>query len=486
MKDKYKITLIILILILLCILIIPRFFNGDIFYSIKVGEWIDKYGLDFKDHASWISNLTYTYPHWLFDFIVYKIYLLFSYDGIFIFYLFFYIILSVLIFTLNYKRKKSIISSFLTALIVTICISSFALPRAQIISYILFLIEIYLIESYLENKNKKSLIFLFIIPLILANIHIGIYYFYFVLFLPYICEYFIAVFKRKYNINSNFLNKNLILKENKNVLSLLYFIPFMFLMGLISPLGLNVFSYYPKALLGNSFNYIFEYSPITIDHFLSFFIFLIIYIFYLLCFNAKYKISNVFLVCGLVIMSFMQVRNYPLFLVCSSFIFCNIIENLIHILRSLKKYFCFSIIFLILILLNVIDLAYYRMSEKYCNDTVAPKNIVKYIKDNYNLSDIRLYNEYDIGSFLMFNDIPVMIDSRAELYTKEFNSKLDNFFDEYMNIELTYEFLFEKYKVTHAIVDNDSILFKELSDKGYNVLYHDKFYSLFEILVGEN
>ena len=66
--------------------VLPKiFFENDTFYTIKVGESILKHGLDMVDHFSWIPNLSYTYPHWLFDVPIYLVHNAFGNLGIHIF-----------------------------------------------------------------------------------------------------------------------------------------------------------------------------------------------------------------------------------------------------------------------------------------------------------------------------------------------------------------------------------------------------------------
>ena len=61
------------IIAILCILIFgialtPRTFQNDTFYTIKIGEYISQNGIDMMDPFSWHENMSYTYPHWLYDF----------------------------------------------------------------------------------------------------------------------------------------------------------------------------------------------------------------------------------------------------------------------------------------------------------------------------------------------------------------------------------------------------------------------------------
>lgn len=46
---------------------------------------------------------------------------------------------------------------------------------------------------------------------------------------------------------------------------------------------------------------------------------------------------------------------------------------------------------------------------------LLPEEIIQTLKE---LNPQRLYNEYDFGSDLIYHDIPVFIDGRADLYSK--------------------------------------------------------------------
>ena len=68
--SKFKIVLISIF----CVSISPVTMQNDTYYTIKVGEHISKYGVDMKDPFSWHENLSYTYPHWLYDVGTYLVY----------------------------------------------------------------------------------------------------------------------------------------------------------------------------------------------------------------------------------------------------------------------------------------------------------------------------------------------------------------------------------------------------------------------------
>ena len=64
-----------------------------------------------------------------------------------------------------------------------------------------------------------------------------------------------------------------------------------------------------------------------------------------------------------------------------------------------------------------------KLDEEYIYSSEYPVDAVNWIKQNLDISKLKIYNEYNYGSYLIYQDIPVFIDSRADLYAPEFNNK---------------------------------------------------------------
>ena len=109
MKEKRKFNIIAVILIILfAISISPKTLQNDTFYTIKIGELIVKNkNIDMLEHFSWHSNLKYTYPHWLYDVIIYLIYNIGGMFGIYISTCIFAAILGIVFFSVNVKINKN-------------------------------------------------------------------------------------------------------------------------------------------------------------------------------------------------------------------------------------------------------------------------------------------------------------------------------------------------------------------------------------------
>ena len=122
---------------------------------------------------------------------------------------------------------------------------------------------------------------------------------------------------------------------------------------------------------------------------------------------------------------------------------------------------------------------HYLYNNNYVNDTKFPVEATKYIKENYDINNIKIYNEYFYGSYLLFNDIKVFIDSRADLYLKEFNDT--SVFEDAMYIDINMKDLLDKYDINLVIASNKGKNHEliELNNKFKNV-YKDDYFSIYE------
>ena len=304
-------VLAVVLIAIFCIAITPVTFQNDTFYTIKIGELIKSSGIDMMDHFSWHENLSYTYPHWLYDFITYLVYSVMNFKGIYLLTCALSVILGVSLFLVNSKLTKNKSISFVVTVAVLYAMQSYIAARAQLVTFILFVWEIYFIEKFLENKKFGYAIGLVLISLLIANLHVAVWPFIFVLFLPYIAEYFITVIadriiykkskvrtlkfkiKRlskkddneekvqelnkklqeleskisKIKIKREEDNKNpykIKIKRNENVKWLILVMVICVLMGFITPLKDTPFTYLYKTMQGNTTQNISEHLPMTL------------------------------------------------------------------------------------------------------------------------------------------------------------------------------------------------------------------------------
>ena len=495
MKDrlKYRVFGVILIVIL-CIGLTFKYLQNDTFYIIKLGDFIVHHGIDSLDHYSWVANLPYTYPHWLYDVGIYFIYHAFGYLGVYVSTIIFFIILILIIYYINLKIHKHEFLALLVSLICVFRLSMFAVARSQIISLSLFLLEVYFIFSLIKTGKNRYIIYLMIASLLVANIHGTAWLFYFVLFLPFIGEYFVfllgknKIIRNLYHLD-NFSHSRIIIEKIPYIKKLMMGMFLSFMMGIFTPSRI-CYTYVFRIMMGNSQNVLLEHLPLTVISHPFFLVMILLLVITFIFTNVKVYLREVFMIMGLLLMCLMSGRHLSFFYTIA------LIDIVWIIYRALEECHDYTLdllgdmmihrkVVLITVLVIVIFISGSQfckhLKEKYVPLKDYPVNATKYIKSHLNYLDMRLYNGYNYGSYLMFQDIPVFIDSRCDLYLKEFNGMKDSIFDEMEDIEFKYEKKFKKYNVSHVLLSKrEKFYMILLKDIHYTTLYEDKYFILFE------
>ena len=538
---NFTIVAIILIAIF-CISITPVTFQNDTFYTIKIGEYIKNNGIDMMDHFSWHKNLNYTYPHWLYDLCTYLVYSIAEFKGVYILTCILSIILGISIFLVNSKLTKNKSISFIITIGVLYMLQDYIAARAQLVTFILFIWELFFIEKFIENRKIRYGIGLVIISLLIANLHVAVWPFFFVLFLPYIAEYFISlisnviIYKKikvlilkcrikianrskktsekvdklkteldnleskvsKIKIKREEENRNpykIILKKRDNVKFLIIIMIICALMGLLTPIGDTPYTYLYKTMQGNTTKNISEHLPMTIINHTSAMCTVIILLAILIFTKTKIRLSDLLMISGLCYLMLSTRRQFSMFVLIGSVMFTRLIVNLMkiytkNILDEIEKAFQTIIVVIALSVTMIIWSCYKiqpKLDDEYVNTKSYPVAACDYILQNIDLENARFYNEYNYGSYMLFRGIPVFIDSRADLYAPEFSGNKDeDIFTDFINtsgISKFYEETFEKYNITHVLIYKKSktnMIITKSNDKNYKELYSDDNFVVYE------
>ena len=559
-KMKFNVLAIICI-ILFSFSLAPVTLQNDTYYTIKIGEHIINEGIDMQDPFSWHENLPYTYPHWAYDTATYLIYNLGQNTGIadggmlfiYITIVILACVLGVLIYVTATKLSKNNLISFILTMFAMYLLKDFIAARAQLVTFILFVLTILFIESFLETKKKRYFIGIILISIIIANVHVAVWPFFFILFLPYIAEYIIAcildadiisksVIKSKERIvkkiekklskETDEEKKNILIKEleeakinlektkereievkekqskrrenpyrvkikkNNAVKWLILLMIICAFTGLLTPLGDTPYTYLVKTMQGNTTKSISEHQPLTLYNDKATMIVLALVFATLIFTDVKIKLSDLFMIAGLIFLSFMSRRQISLLVLIGVFIFAKWLEYLVNkydkdgSLKFMKlvNTIVGKVITIALVVLICFVFIKPKINDKFIDERKYPVAAADWMLENLDVKNIKLYNEYNYGSYLLFRGIPVFIDSRADLYAPEFNKKDGeegrDIFSDYINISSIgtyYETKFEKYGITHVIVVNNAKLNMFLSrDENYKQLYKDDNFVIYE------
>lgn len=476
--SKYLIS--ILVIIIFAFACINKNFENDLFFDIKTGQSILKYGLDFKDHFSFIPNLTYIYLHWIYDLFIFFVYNFGGWNGVFSFFLLVFSIFGLTVFFVNTNYTNKITSVFIA--LITIFMSSYAFQtRVQSITYLLFFIEIYLLEKLYVKGEKKYLFFLMAISILIVNIHMPLWLLYLIFCLPFVSEIAFYKLSTKINILNNFFSA----EKPKN--AKLFLITFFILIftGLISPLKLHPYTFFTKTLFDSTYLFIGEMNKTVLFYYISEIILLLLIFIGMFTKTVKYKFRDFLITVGLFVFSLIAVRNVVFFLIITPTLY---VKNFyteykfrFNKFSSISKKInfnvvsIFTIISLIIIYVSMF-FSLYNKSFDYNIKNNYPDKIVNYIRKNFDYNNLKIYADYGYGSYIEFYNLPSFIDSRSEVYNNKFNNSY-NILNDYISIKQfnKYKKIFQKYDFDLAIVPTKGNLYYYLkSDPDYKKIFQEK------------
>lgn len=533
-------------ILLFAIAIAPKSLQNDTFYTIKIGEYIAQNGISnlTEDTFSW-HELPYTYPHWLYDLGIYWIYHFFGQTGIYISTILLTSILGGIIYLSSSKFSKNKVVAFVISILAMYMLKPYLAARAQLVTFILFALTVYFIEMFVETHQKRYAVPLFIIPILIANLHCAVFPFYFVLFLPYIGEYLwitlidwdldyrligvvLRILKRlpfkqklKENWDRKLQNIPEVIEEKKRkrekrrenpykikvkkdpfVKWLIVIVIITAFTGFINPTGTGAYTYTYKIYQGNTTDSINEHLPITLIDNKEFLCALCLFLAILVFTDTKIKLSDLFMLGGLLALSLMSRRQVSMFVIFCAPILVRLIADMFekydkNTCQKILK-FATSVLGIIIILagfsIYTVDRLNHmkKVKKAYVDETTYPVQAADWILKNLDVENMKIYNEYNYGSYLLFRGIPVFIDSRCDLYSPEFNEDKENgisgrdIFSDALNIagiSVDYNKKFEEYGVTHVISYLNSKLVMLLKqDDAYKCIYEDERFAIFERL----
>ena len=556
-------------IILFSLAIAPKTLQNDTFYTIKIGQLIRENGIDYVDHYSWHttddgSPLPYTYPHWLYDV---GISLLFDsaggeaghgFDAIYYSTCVFTAIMGIMIYITSRKITKNDVISLIITFGQLYFIKPYIAARAQLVTFILFVLTIFFIEKFLEKPRTIYVIALLLIPTLIANLHAAVFPFYFVLFLPYITEFAIAqvidwhliqkikrlFFRISINVTEKRLKKaegdkakkieerlkklnslkatseekdkqfltrqkqrlsnpyKLRIEKNNHVPALVIVMLVCLFTGLLTPLKDIPYTYTYRTMQGNTTQNINEHLPLTLIDNKPVLILLGCIIAVVALTKTKIRARDLFFLGGLTVLALMSRRQISMLsLIGGLFVARLAADFLVRLFPNLTaeiKEYSTTVVGEILVLLLIIAISYYfykpKQNDRYITSSY-PVDSCTWIKENLDYKNMRIFNDYNYGSYMLYKDIPVYVDSRCDLYTPQFNGDFNkstrkwiggsDYFTEYLDVSSIanyYDNVFVSENIDYVITKNNSklnMLIKRDTDKyekvhsdGVFVIYH--------------
>lgn len=442
--------------------------DNDFYFLYPTGKYTVSHGFPSTLLFTIHKGYNFIVQQWGSTVIFYFIYSTFGKMGMLIFIFLCYLLIIYLSYKLCYiiseKRSTSV---FISCLMSFFLATIFIRTRPQVFDYIIFLIEFILLESYFKKNERKYLLGLPILSLLMINLHASSFFLLFIFMLPY----FIGTFKIKIlDIES---------KKHERIPFIITAL-IMFLTGFVNPYGIKSISYIFTSY-GNFYinDLVTEMKAPLITDSLGFTIYVGIILVYFLYFifrnNKKIEIRYFFLLLGTTFLALSSIKAFPYFVIASYFPLASYINDKfpknknISLSNDAKIDFittiCTMVIMMIIVFIASCDRTKNLRIDKITNYLVKEekKNKTKY----------KVYTNYDNGSYAEFKELNVYIDSRAEAYLKV-NNKKEDIIKEYYYMNyggIDKEKFLLKYKFDYLIVDENESLYRFYLNTKDNKLY---------------
>ena len=455
--KKTKIFLLVVFIISALFLTSNFILESDYFWHIKAGEMMFKNGPITHDIFSWIVNGKYWMSHeWLFEVIIYFLKTVFGNYHLLIYSFITILGTLLLIYVPNRDRfSKNVFYSLLYILFLITMLLGGVQARPHLLGFVFLSATIYLLYDLYRNENSKKIYLLPLITIIWANAHGGSSNLSYILCLIFlIC----GMFKFKFNkIEAERFSKNQLIKYL--IVSILCMIAIC-----INIHGVKMFIYpYLNMADTTMLKNISEWQPTSLslmNHYVYYFYLLMIVITMLVS-KKKIKLLDFVLFGFVTYLGLKSIRFWVYSPIIMSFIIFDYVSEKKTGELSLA---IFSGLLCGFIVLSAINISKINFNYKVYLD----KKVINIIKKE---NPKKLFNMYNYGGELIYHDIKVFVDGRADLYSQH------NFKD-YLNIANgtnDYVKLIDVYNFDYLLIDKTYPIYAYLKyNDNYEVIYKNK------------
>ncbi len=446
--KKTKIFLFILFITMALFISSRVIIEADYLWHIKAGEYMFKNGILTHDVFSWIANGKYWISHeWLFEIFIYVLKLIFGNYHILIYPFIMILSIFLLIYIPNKEKfSKNIFYTLIFLLFLFLMLLSYVQVRPHLLGFLFLTVTFYFLYDFYKNEKSKKIYFLPLITILWANAHGGSSNLSYILCLIFL---FCGLFKFKYKK---------IEAERFTMRQLFTYLLISILCMAsicinIHGLRMIIYPYINMAdtpMLNNITEWM-ETSLSNYSHYIYYF-YLLLVIMTMLISNKKIKFIDFILLGFVTFLGLKSVRFWVYSPIVMSFIIFDYVKE---VKISKLPLIVFYVIISFLIVLSVINI----ISIKFNYRVHLNNKLIEVIKKE---NPKRLYNMYDYGGELIYNDIKVFIDGRADLYSGyNFSDYLNmtNGMNDYVNLIKVYNFDYllidKKYPIYTYIKYND-------------------------------
>ena len=418
---------------------------------------------------------------------IYLLYNSFGFGGIYSLVLVITALISIALFNNLLKEKNNIILAFIVSMISVFCAKEGFAARNQIFSFLIFVLEISYLIGLLEQGKKRCFWYLIVLAFLLVLVHDTLYILFFVMMLPYLAD---IILSKIFKIDDLHKFKDSKLQNAKYLIILLIVaIP----IGFCTPVFATTYTNLINCMSGISTSFINELKPINIIGNVQLLTITFLAIGMLGFTKTKFYIKDILFVFGFIISAMMVGRNIFFLYLIGMIYLTNMLTECINTYIGEEKAnkvwelvekskFAIIVIFCFTSIISIRNLSY-QLVKEYVSDIYYPKEATEWILKNVDYENMRIWNNFNWGSYLELNGIKVFIDSRSGMYTEQENKGCTVLNDWYLidTDNADYADILNKYRITHVLLQkNEKINDYLAGDDNYNQIYEDGLFVLYE------
>lgn len=393
--------------------------GNDFWWHVKAGEWIVTHKrVPVEDVFSWIGQqyrIPWTAHEWLSEVVLYLIYSSCGQAGIYLLSIGLAILLTVLLILQAGERVTgNILFSGLFFTLFTVLTSLFFYGRPQIFSFFLLYAELKILYGYMEDASSRRILLIPLLSCLWSNLHGGSACLSYML-----CVLFLIASAFRFRLGRIYSEP----KTGRQIGKLVA-VTLLSVAGIMmNPIGYRALIY-PYVNVGNALqmSVISEWQVPDAKNIGNLVLyFLPIFLLSIGFFTETKKIRLIdFLIMGFFVLLFMRsARFIILWYIAAAFYAFDYLQpcRIKELKGRLEKGFC-----LVCALLLLVPVGYgvYWVGEKAAGgqmiSTALSGEMTACIKKD---GPQRIFNDYNVGETLIYHDIPVFFDARADLYAAE-------------------------------------------------------------------
>ena len=467
-SDKLPRWLIAVLLIIPIVLACfqTRIIDNDFYFLYPTGEYIVKHGFPHTDILSMHTTMKIVVQQWLSSVLFYFTYSQFGKYGVIALIYICYSIINYLLYRLSLLiTGNRLLSILLTWLSGFFLFFHFMVSRPHIFTYIVILLEVIILEKYVQTSKKAFLIALPVLSVLQINLHAAMWPMIIIFMAPYIVSAALSLTKqyKKYACGSFF--------------PLLTAMMISIAVSFINPYGITNVLYMTSTAGHDHINLIGEMGSTSAESLFGLAFFALLFVMGIICFVKKdhpFAIRFFLLFAGTLFIALKHYKGIPYFLLFGIPSFGYMLKN-VNFVISLphKKSKLKSILLVTFISISFVSLCFQlRGFSKIINqdklDRYGQLDAVIDLLDRQN-EEITLFTDFDDSQYFEFHNYPAFVDGRVELFLKKNNGECD-YFEEYYDFvkgKTYYKDFIDKYHFNYLVFN------KKISQNVYLPIMHD-------------